>query len=65
MLNNPDLMRQAASMMGGGGPGAMGGIGGMDPSMLNNPSIKGFLANPDFLNNAVNMMKNPGMQAMM
>ena len=63
MLNNPDLMKQAASMMGGGG--AMGAMGGMDPSMMNNPSIKGFLANPDFLNNAVNMMQNPGMQAMM
>ena len=58
-MNNPDLMRQAASMMGGGG------AGGMDPSMMNNPSIKNFLSNPDFLNNAVNMMKNPAMQSMM
>ena len=54
MMSNPDLMRQAAQMMGGGG---------MDPSgmqsMMQNPSLQGMMQNPDFLANAVNMLKDP------
>ena len=61
MLNNPDLMKHAASMMGGGG---------MDPSgmqsMMQNPSLQGMMSNPDFLTNTVNMLKNnKGMLDMM
>jgi hypothetical protein len=50
-------------MMGGGA-----GMGGMDPSamqnMMSNPSLKGLLGNPDFLQNAVNMINNPAMLSM-
>ena len=41
MMKNPDLMKQAAAMMGGGG------AAGLDPagmqSMMQNPSLQGLL----------------------
>ena len=45
----------------------MGGSG--DPSnvqsMMNNPSLQGLLSNPDFMNNAVNMLKDPNNKGML
>ena len=61
MMSNPDLMKQAAAMMGSGG--------NFDPNsmqqMMGNPSLKGLLSNPDFLNNAVQMMKDPRNKGML
>lgn len=56
MLNNPELMKQAASMMGGDPSGMQ--------SMMQNPSIAGMLNNPEFLDNALKMLKDPRNQAM-
>lgn len=59
MMNNPEMMKMAAEMMGGGGP-----AGGMpDPSkmqeMMKDPSMAKMLDNPDFLAQTVGMLKNP------
>lgn len=47
--------------MGGNGTGP----GGMDPAamqnMMQNPSLKGMLGNPDFLNSVASMIDNPAM----
>ena len=63
MMANPDLMRQAASMMGGGA------AGGLDPNamqnMMQNPSMKNLLGNPDMISSALGMMKDPAMMNMM
>jgi hypothetical protein len=62
MMKNPDLMQQAAAMMGGGGAG-------LDPSnmqsMMQNPSLQGMLQNPDFLENTVKMLSDPRNKGMM
>jgi len=49
MLKNPDLMKQAAAMMGGG----------------ENKSLAGMVQNPEFLDNALRMIKDPRNKAML
>lgn len=63
MMNNPEMIKMAYSMMGaqGGQPGQAGGM--PDPSkmqeMMQNPSISKFIDNPEFLSSTVQMLKNP------
>ena len=52
--------------MGGGQGGAPGSL---DPNamqnMMQNPSMKNLLGNPDMINSALSMMKDPAMMNMM
>lgn len=59
-MENPDFMRQAASMMGGGGanPQAM-------QEMMQNPSLQGMMQNPEFLSNITKMLRDPKNKAML
>ncbi len=57
MMNNPDFMRQAASMM-GGDPANM-------QNMMSNPSLSGLMNNPDMIGNALNMLKDPKNRGML
>ena len=51
MMQNPDFMKQAMSMM---------QSGNMNPAELaKNPSFSKLLENPDFLGQAVEMLKDP------
>jgi len=60
MMQNPDLMKQAAAMMGGGSASNPADM----QNMMQNPSVQGMLQNPEFLENAVNMLKDPRNKAM-
>lgn len=57
MMNNPDLMRQAALMMGGNGVQMQ--------DMMNNPSLSGLMKNPDMINTALKMLKDPNNRGML
>ena len=54
MMNNPEMMKMAASMMGGGNA---------DPAkmqeMMQNPTLSKFLDNPEMLSSTIGMLKNP------
>lgn len=60
MMANPDFMKQAGSMMNGGGMN----MSSMQ-DMMKNPSLQGLVSNPDFLSNALNMMKDPNNKGML
>lgn len=68
MMNNPETMKAAMNMMGGGAGQGQGG--GMNPDkmqdMMKNPSMDKIMQNPEFMSNAVEMIKsNPAMLEMM
>jgi len=60
MMQNPEMIKMAQSMMGGGG---------MDPSKMDptkmqemfskDPNMKKMMSDPDFLSNTLNMLKSP------
>ena len=68
MMNNPEMMKMAMNMMGGGQ--GQGGSGAPNPEamqeMMKNPSMQNMLRNPDMLSQSVAMMKsNPAMLDML
>lgn len=68
MMQNPDFMKQAAQMMGGGAGNAAGGLGGMNPQamqqMMQNPSMSGLLDNIGMIETSLNMLTDPKNKAM-
>ena len=59
MMKNPEMMKMAQGMMGGGAAGGAGGNPADMAKMMENPSLSGLLDNPEFLKNAVGMLKSP------
>ena len=69
MMNNPEMMKMAMGMM-GGGQGQGGSAGAPNPEamqeMMKNPSMQNMLRNPEMLAQSIAMMKNnPAMLEML